>query len=78
MMNSVLNSGLHNEIQKQISIKEKQFNCIITLYMEDGNDKAGCDMQVVFLNSASLGPRKHISNTAAVADVATGIIKYFK
>lgn len=77
MLKSILNQDLCKTIRQQIAIKEKQFNCLITLYMSN-NSNDGCEMQVVYLNPASLGVRKKISLTTNSAEVAAGIIKYFK
>lgn len=77
MMESILNQDLCKTIRQQIAIKQKQFNCIITLYTSN-NPNDGCEMQVVYLKPASLGARKKISLTTNAAEVATGIIRYFK
>ena len=76
MRNSVLYDDLCNEIKKQIRIKEKQYNCIITLYMADADPIV--EMDVLYLDPVRTGGRKVIATDGCAATVASGIIRYFK
>lgn len=76
MKNSVLYDDLCNEIKKQIRIKEKQYNCIITLYMADADPIV--EMDVLYLDPVRTGGRKVIATDGYAATVASGIIRYFK
>ena len=76
-MDSILTQDLCPMVKKEVTRKEKQFNCFITLYM-DTDPSNGCEMQVIFLDSCTFGGRKKIATTTNAAEVASGIIKYFK
>lgn len=76
MKDAVLKSSLCKTVSEEVSRKEKEFNCIITLYM--GDDETDCEMDVLYLDPVRIGGRKQISITTNTADIASGIIKYFK
>lgn len=76
MLESVLIQDLCEVVRKEVLRKQREFNCFITLFMST-DPSAGCEMQVVYLNG-TLGERKKISNSTCSADVARGVIRYFK
>ena len=76
MRNSVVYDDLCNIVKEQIDIKQKQFNCFITLYMADADPIV--EMDVLYLDPVRTGGRKVIATDGCAATVASGIIRYFK
>lgn len=76
MIESILTQDLCELVRNEVTRKEREFNCFITLFMSTDSSE-GCEMQVVYLNG-TLGERKKIANSTCSADVARGVIRYFK
>lgn len=76
MRDAILTSHLDKVIREEINRKQKEFNCIITLYMAD-NDPI-CEMDVLYLDPLRVGGRRQISDVDCAAATASGIINYFK